>query len=84
MNFRKISGLLSVITFICGGLYVFLARGPTIDKYLLIIVLAILSMVGILFALYSNRWYFVLLGLFLNVSLAAFCLIVYFGMNFAP
>ncbi|MGG3271322.1 hypothetical protein ABEP16_20645 [Priestia aryabhattai] len=84
MNFKKLSGLLSVMTFVCGGIYVFLARGPTIDKYFLIIVLAILSIIGMLFTLCSNRWYFALLSLFLNVSLAAFCLLVYFGTNFAP
>ncbi|PEI59010.1 hypothetical protein [Priestia aryabhattai] len=84
MNFRKLSGLLSVVTFVCGGLYVFIARGPAVDTYIMIMVLAILSSIGIIFALCSTRWYFVLIGLFLNFSLAAFCPIVYFGMNFAP
>ncbi|PGK52569.1 hypothetical protein CN918_30840 [Priestia megaterium] len=66
-------GSMSILMFFLGLMYFFIIRGPNVNRDLMVNVLSVLSFAGIIFAVSSRRWYFIVPGLFLNGLIALFC-----------
>ena len=81
---KRISGYLSILTFLAGCLYVLVTRGPNVYAEQMHIVLAVLAVLGVVFAIFSRIKYFIILGVFFNLVLAGFALLLYIGTHFAP
>ncbi|PEF40792.1 hypothetical protein COF76_02520 [Bacillus wiedmannii] len=68
-------GAFSFLTFLASICFFFILRGPNANLTLIIVILAILSLLGIIFAIASKNWLFGIGGTALNVVILVF---VYF------
>ncbi|MBJ8110744.1 hypothetical protein JDS99_14065 [Bacillus cereus group sp. N6] len=68
-------GAFSFLTFLASICSFFILRGPNANLTLIIAILAILSLLGILFAIASKNWLFGIVGTALNAVILVF---VYF------
>ncbi|KKZ92589.1 hypothetical protein EXW48_10735 [Bacillus wiedmannii] len=59
-------GVFSFLTFIASVCSFFILRGPNANLTLIITILAILSLLGIIFAIASRNWLFGIVGTVLN------------------
>ncbi|MES5954793.1 hypothetical protein QCI42_15300 [Bacillus fungorum] len=59
-------GVFSFLTFIASVCSFFILRGPNANLTLIITILAILSLLGIIFAIASKNWLFGIVGTVLN------------------
>ncbi|MQR87729.1 hypothetical protein GFV16_17670 [Bacillus megaterium] len=72
-------GVLSFVLVIISFSFFMVRRGPDVNMYVDIAVLGILSLVGIVFASVSKKWYSIIGGVVLNfwmLSLAVFLFVV--------
>ncbi|MCU5328890.1 MULTISPECIES: hypothetical protein [Bacillus] len=68
-------GAFSFLTFLASICSFFILRGPNANLTLIIVILAILSLLGIIFAITSKNWLFGIVGTALNAVILVF---VYF------
>lgn len=83
MNKKDILGALSILTVLISVIFFFIIRGPDANLTLGVIVFAVLSVLGIIFAIASKKFWFILIGIILNgaVLIGAYFLLLAMGIS---
>ncbi|GAA0610221.1 hypothetical protein GCM10009001_29400 [Virgibacillus siamensis] len=81
MNKKDILGTLSILTVLISVIFFFIIRGPNANLTLGVIVFTVLSVLGIIFAIASKKFWFILIGIILNgaVLIGAYFLLLAMG-----
>lgn len=82
-NTKSTIGKLSILTVIINIVFFFIIRGPNASLTLLISVFTVLSTLGIIFAVISKKWSFIIAGIVLNgaVLIIAYFLLLATGIS---
>lgn len=72
MNKKYILGVSSILTALISIVFFFIIRGPNANLTVTISVFAVLSILGINFAITSKQWWFIASGIILNGAVLAF------------
>ncbi|WP_246206681.1 hypothetical protein [Virgibacillus ihumii] len=83
MNKKDILGTLSILTVLISVIFFFIIRGPDANLILGVIVFAVLSVLGIIFAIASKKFWCILIGIILNgaVLIGAYFLLLAMGIS---
>lgn len=74
MNQKGILGTLSLLTVLVSIIFFMIIRGPNANVTLGISVLTVLSVLGIIFAITSKKWGFIITGIILNGAVLLFAI----------
>lgn len=81
MSKKNILGALSLITVLMSIIFFFIIRGPNANLALGISVFTALSVLGIIFALISKRFWFMITGMILNGAVLVFAYFLLLAMR---
>lgn len=74
-------GLLSLLMVVINTIVFFIMRGPNANVYVIIVIFSLLSIVGILFAILSKRWFSIIIGIILNGGIMVFAFLLLLAMG---
>lgn len=80
---RNLLGMLSLLTVVTSIVFFFIIRGPNANLTLGISVFTVLAVCGIMFAITSKKWGFIIVGILLNAGVLVFAyfLLIAVGMS---
>lgn len=83
---KNLYGVLSILTVVISILFFYITRGPNASLTLAVIVLTALSVLGIIFAIISEKLRFIIVGSILNgaVFVYAYFLFIAVGISGTP